>query len=598
VIKYFSFFVVILGACSNIPERGSTGADAKFLSVQTSSGIVTGTISDVNEKAVDWFDIPYAEPPVGDLRWRAPRSLNSPDHKITNREDNACVQEASEYAGVSGSGIVGSEDCLYLDITAPIDFKEVSYPVMFWIHGGGNTSGLKDYYDFSNFAATKGLVIVALNYRLGALGWFSHPAIQETQSGLDKASNFGTLDIIEALKWVKNNIKKFGGDPSNVTVFGESAGGHNVLALLASPLSENLFQKAISQSGYTATSTYERAHNRSNAFPLVKRGSWQITKDLLFDQHSLTDQKNILKNLDAREFIGRYSRENQIDSIPLSTRDGVVIPLEGIASALGNPRYAKKIPVMSGTTKDEVSLWHGLHRYFVDIKYPLSRFLPPFYSIKDQGVFDLWIRTRSHAWKIRGSDEPLGALQRAGYTELYSYQFDWDHQKPSIFADFPSILGATHGIEIAFLTQDYRFGPISSYIYPQGSARDEMEETMMSAWADFAKTANPSASIPVVWPIYNEQSATFMRLDINDLLRTDSEKYTLDSLLEEVLSKPEATQLEKCLMVWESLVNIGDVSLELLETLGGGTCAKYDLLAEQQKIRDFFVENFGSVSVR
>jgi para-nitrobenzyl esterase len=88
----------------------------------------------------------------------------------------------------------------------------------------------------------------------------------------------------------------------------------------------------------------------------VKRGSWQITKDLLFDQHSLTDQKNILKNLDAREFIGRYSRENQIDSIPLSTRDGVVIPLEGIASALGNPRYAKKIPVMSGTTKDEVSM--------------------------------------------------------------------------------------------------------------------------------------------------------------------------------------------------------------------------------------------------
>ncbi|GIR40645.1 MAG: hypothetical protein CM15mP51_14250 [Porticoccaceae bacterium] len=99
-----------------------------------------------------------------------------------------------------------------------------------------------------------------------------------------------------------------------------------------------------------------------------------------------------------------------------------------------------------------------------------------------------------------------------------------------------------------------------------------MEETMMSAWADFAKTANPSASIPVVWPMYNEQSATFMRLDRNDLLRTDSEKYTLDSLLEEVLSKPEATQLEKCLMVWESLVNIGDVYLEPLETLEGDVC--------------------------
>ena len=119
MIKYFPFFVVILAACSNIPEKRSPVADAEFLSVQTSSGIVTAIVSDANEKAVDWSDIPYAKPPIGDLRWRAPRSLNSPDHKIINIENNACVQEASEYAGVSGTGIVGSEAVSYTHLTLP-----------------------------------------------------------------------------------------------------------------------------------------------------------------------------------------------------------------------------------------------------------------------------------------------------------------------------------------------------------------------------------------------------------------------------------------------------------------------------------------------
>ena len=105
---------------------------------------------------------------------------------------------------------------------------------MFWIHGGGNTSGLKDLYDFSGLVKNEDVIVVSINYRLGPLGWFSHPAIQTSQEGLDKTSNFGTLDIIKALEWVNKNIDKFGGDPKNITIFGESAGGHNVLSLLVS----------------------------------------------------------------------------------------------------------------------------------------------------------------------------------------------------------------------------------------------------------------------------------------------------------------------------------------------------------------------------
>ena len=151
---------------------------------------------------------------------------------------------------------------------------------MFWIHGGGNTTGLKDFYDYSRLVASRDVVVVSTNYRLGGLGWFSHPAIQDRQEGEDKSTNFGTLDIIESLKWVQTNIARFGGNPDNVTIFGESAGGHNVYALLASPKSDGLFHKAISQSGYTTSHSLEDAHNRDGGNPLVERGSWQIVESI------------------------------------------------------------------------------------------------------------------------------------------------------------------------------------------------------------------------------------------------------------------------------------------------------------------------------
>ena len=130
---------------------------------------------------------------------------------------------------------------------------------MFWIHGGGNTTGTKDYYNFSKLSASKGVVVVVINYRLGPLGWFRHPAIQSLQDGIDKSSKFWNFDIIMALNWVQKNIHNFNGDKNNVTIFGESAGGHNVMTMLATPLSNGLFHKAISQSGYTTSYTAEQS---------------------------------------------------------------------------------------------------------------------------------------------------------------------------------------------------------------------------------------------------------------------------------------------------------------------------------------------------
>ena len=198
---------------------------------------------------ISWHDLPYAKPPINDLRWMAPRSIENELFIINDKKDNFCVQRPSSLGGASGDGnFVGTEDCLYLDIRKPKNLDK-KLPVMFWIHGGGNTSGLKDIYDFSGLVKKEEVIVVSINYRLGPFGWFSHPSIQNFQSGLDKTSNFGTLDIIKALEWVNKNIEKFGGDKNNITIFGESAGGHNVLSLLVAPQAKVFFIKQYRNQG-------------------------------------------------------------------------------------------------------------------------------------------------------------------------------------------------------------------------------------------------------------------------------------------------------------------------------------------------------------
>ena len=198
-----------------------------------------------------WLGIGYAQPPVGELRWKAP--LPPEPHIDTVQAlnfKNACPQLASAMTtnevNATASGYVGSEDCLYLNVwSVP---NAVGRPVMVWIHGGGNSIGSARSYPGAILAATENVVVVTINYRLGFLGWFNHPSVLEG-SELDLSGNFGTLDTIRALEWVRQNIAVFGGDPDNVTIFGESAGGFNVLTLMASPLAEGLFHKAIVQSG-------------------------------------------------------------------------------------------------------------------------------------------------------------------------------------------------------------------------------------------------------------------------------------------------------------------------------------------------------------
>ena len=573
--------------------------------INTSSGISQGESYAISGSVVSWFDIPYAQPPVGDLRWRAPRPLSTPNNIVVDKPVTSCVQEASNYGGIAGEGIVGTEDCLYLDIRAPKDFINKKYPVMVWIHGGSNINGHKDYYNYSNLVAEKNVIVVAINYRLGALGWFNHPAIQGLQEGIDKSSNFGSLDIIEALKWVQSNITAFGGNPDNVTIFGESAGAHNVYTMLATPLSKGLFHKAIAQSGYTISNSLENAYDHQDENAYVTQGSWRMVEDLLAAQEdqsqTLKTQEqlhSILKSVSATSIMALYvDKPGVINYQPLTTNDGIVIPKEGLASALGNPIYAKTVPVISGANKDEVTLWLGLHRYFMDTRYLFTKWLPPIVSIKDPQLFNFWVRVRSQAWKARGVDEPLDALEQAGYKNLFAYRFDWDHQASSFFIDFPNILGAAHGTDISFVSGDYKYGPITSYIYPEGEAREQMNQTFMNVWGDFAASGTPDTSLEFDWQAYTSAKKAYVRLDKDELLALDFELETLTSVLAKIAANTHADPIEKCLMVWETLINVGDRDIPRYKSWNNRQCADFDARETQENIAIELIEEFGDTSV-
>jgi para-nitrobenzyl esterase len=545
---------------------------ANEYSIKTSSGISTGY---ENNNVINWDDIPYAQPPLGDLRWKAPRPLDDFNNinTIIPQIDNFCVQEPSGLGGVDGENFFsGQEDCLYLDIKKPKKISNELLPVMFWIHGGGNTSGLKDLYDFSSMVHKHNVIVVSINYRLGPFGWFTHPSIQSLQSGFDKSSNFGTLDIIAALKWVKLNISLFGGNPENVTIFGESAGGHNVLSLLVSKQAKGLFHKAISQSGYTTTYTKEEAYKQINATSTSRHSSWNVVNEILNDKKLNIIQENnnikvreLLKSLTAKEFFKYYSNRLSYENLTILTADGIVIPEIGLLEALSKKEHVNNIPIIAGSNRDEVKLWLASAKYFVDLDYSFlgSIFGVPKVVLNDKDAFNVFNSYRSRAWKIRGVDNPLRNLYISGNKDLYAYRYDWDDHRRFIIADFKELIGAAHATEIPLLTgnnklvDDYGF-----LIYPKGPSKRFTSKNMMQFWTNFAKYGKPGMSTNgIVWTKYNGQKnipSNYMILDNKKNLRMHNDEFSFSSLVKDIYQENALSNIEKCVVLLQMLTYVGD----------------------------------------
>lgn len=450
-----------------------------------------------------WYGIPYAEPPVGDLRWRAPRPAAAWSTVRQSTERGApCMQFPSPFGGVPGKQgrPAGSEDCLVLDIwTPPLSSAELQgarLPVMVWIHGGGNTIGSTQLYDGGHLATAHRLVVVAVQYRLGPFGWFHHPALRSTATeALDASGNYGLLDLIAALQWVQRNIAAFGGDPGNVTIFGESAGGTNVFALVLSPLARGLFHRAIVQSGglrfrdpedgedstdpHSSTQVIERWLRRSAA-----KGQGTSAPA---GAGAEVDLANRLRHVPATDFLSLYEPQaSGMIRMPLLFRDGTVLPREEALTLLAQGKY-HQVPVILGTNRDEMKLFFSQTPELVRWR------LWVFPRIRDVRLYELFSEYASNMWKATGADEPAERMRAVQGPSVFVYRFDWDELPRRLGVDLGVLLGAAHGFEIPFVFGHFDLGRASDLLFTKENeaGRIALSRAMMSYWAAFAWQGNP-----------------------------------------------------------------------------------------------------------
>lgn len=549
---------------------------------------ITGKIgyNGSNRNMINWLGIPYAEPPIGNLRWKAPRDFRG----FTGNFDatvlpNRCAQVSNSYDtiidGIDAGNIIGTEDCLYLNVYRPseIDYSNEKLPVMFWIHGGGNTWG----YSASELTTPKefinkhNVILVSVNYRLGPFGWLAIDDLNKgSENALDQTNNFGTLDLIKALEWVNKNIEYFGGDKNNVTIFGESAGARNVMSLMITPQSKNLFHRAISQSGYLNSDTLDAAINKpragSNEFiaSSVKNQYPEYSNSDLNDYISQTQKvEKLLRSLSTAEVISFYRVREGVGGlidVPNVIPDGVVVPKVGLYKAFKSG-LAHDVPIIFGTNRDEHKLFMFDNPEFVESKgffflENIFKELDFRYEPKDPIYYQAYSKYMSMSWKLGGADDPANILNQYNNSKVFNYRFDWDEEPTFIWTDYAKYLGASHGLEISFIFDTIdRDSLISNILYDDKNINTDQElaDAIGKYWVNFAYSGNPNEGpYPnlISWNDWSKDIQRYLIFDsVNDQgiamrINTDSSL----SLLQNLSSEP-ITVDQKCLIV-DRMLNV------------------------------------------
>ncbi len=496
---------LVLTGCRSQPEAPPLDAIAGSMR-HPPAGSVVGNAARYG--GYQWRGIPYAVPPTGERRFRAPARLPRWAGTYEALDFGApCPQYASPWGGVTDAPegrLAGSEDCLFLDVYAPDGLAGEQLPVMFWIHGGGNYTGTTAFYDGSRLANEGRVIVVSVQYRLGFLGWFRHAALREGASPADASGNFGLLDLIRALEWVEENISDFGGDPENVTIFGESAGGWNVLSLLASPLAEGLFHRAIGQSSVVWSTPPARAENYvDDSDPGEATSSGEILLRLLIADGLAVDREGAMQLARAMEpvAIARFLRERSVEEFfevydangesdyeaPRIFEDGHVLPALPLPHALQAGRAFHRVPLMLGTNKDEEKLF-----LLFDERYSRTWFglLP---QVRDRERFLRDTETITRIWRMMAVDELANGLAPALPGELFAYRFDWDEEPSILGVDLAELLGAAHGLEIPFVFGHWFVGPQTGFVFDDGNlaGRETLSRAMISYWSEFARSGHP-----------------------------------------------------------------------------------------------------------
>ena len=469
--------------------------------VATDDGPVRGTTVG---KMQAFLGVPYAAAPTGDLRWRPPQPHPGWQGVLdTSKFAPHCPQVATPY-GVAST----SEDCLFLNVFTPGKTNSGQphlLPVMFWIHGGALVVGESDDYDPTPLV-TKGVIVVTINYRLGWLGFLAHPALS-AESAQGASGNYGLMDQQAAMRWVQRNIRHFGGDANNVTVFGESAGGLSTHSQLVSPLAAGLFHKAIVQSGaYALTQpSLAVAQGQGTAFAT--------------NTGCASQSAACLRSLPVSTILAAPTPASIVPNI-----DGVVIP-QSIGPALSSGQF-NRVPVIEGSNHDEWRLFVAQTEkttgmpltaagYIpaisatLGVSAPVATFIASLYPL---GAYP----SPSVALGAIGTDAVFSCNARVAvrslstYVPTFQYEFN-DPNAPMLYfappISFPT--GAYHASELAYLF-NLSLTPVPPP--PFSGPQQQLSAAMAGYWTQFARTGDPNSAGAPNWPAYRANSDLFESL--------------------------------------------------------------------------------------
>ncbi len=476
--------------------------------VATTDGPVRGVATPQGEA---FLALPFAAPPVGALRWRPPQPPQPwVETRDATRGGALCPQSA-----IPGDGRP-SEDCLTLNVYTPPNVKPGDRrPVMVWIYGGGYVIGYNSQYDLSRLAQRQGVVSVAINYRLGALGFLAHPALRAEGGG---SGDYALMDQQAALRWVKANIEAFGGDPANVTLFGESAGGWSVCEQLASPGAQGLFQRAIIESG--ACTSPDSAISQSDA----EAGGQAMAAELGCKDPSTAAA--CLRALPADRVIkAKPHRRGLLGKDSWSAAfGGEVLPLSP-RSAFEQGRFVA-VPMIDGTNHDEAALFLDLNRFTGGLwtRASYEKIIGDFFLEQTPQVLAEYEPLAKSSFAdayvdiVTDSTFSCPALTTNALLErrapVYAYEFDDPHAVNHLpHAPFTPPLKAFHASEIVYVLQTPWVAADPSAFDP---AQRRLSDRMQAAWASFARTGSPGPA----WPADHGAGPLQLRPD-GDRLATD-----------------------------------------------------------------------------
>jgi len=475
----FTFFLLLFIAC-NVGNKSTVDINK----VNTSQGMISGTASEDGVVKI-FMGIPFAEPPLGELRWKAPIAASpwqgilpcvQPPASATQNKPQPFFCWSKEFL-IPDEPI--SEDCLYLNVWTPAKTNQDKLPVMVWIHGGGFSggSGTVPLYD-GEALARKGIVYVSINYRLGILGFLAHPELS-AESEQQISGNYGLLDQIAALKWVKENIAAFGGDPEQVTIAGQSAGAFSVNMLVVSPLAKGLFSGAIAQSG----GMFGINLSLGKTLQAAEESGKQLTDNLgvSIAEMRLIPADSLLK------IPGFYS----------ITVDNVVVPPVRETFAEGKQN---DVPLISGWNADDgVSFAPPVNKQkyqeMIKLQYgkQAAEFLQVFSANTDEEAFQsqklstsLFFGWNNYIW--------ANLQAKTGKSKAFLYYFT--HVPPG-----EPNYGAFHSAEFG-----YALHTLNKWDRPFTDTDYQLEEIMSSYWVNFTKTGNPNGEGLPEWPAFNEKT--------------------------------------------------------------------------------------------